>query len=403
LRRRLNERFDRGAENQAFLVESVGGIRTLKSMAVEHRMQRRWEDRLAAYVSADFRCRNLGNIAQQTAGFINRLMMLAILWQGAHLVIAGALSLGQFIAFNLFAQRVSGPVLKIVQLWQEYQQAGISVRRLGDIMNTRREPGSDGQRSSLPRFEGAIAFEQVRFRYRPDAPEVLPALSFSIQAGETVGVVGPSGCGKSTLAKLIQRLYVPEAGRVLIDGIDLAAVDAGWVRNQIGVVPQENELFNGSVRENISLSHPGAEMARIERAAKVAGAHEFIMALAQGYDTQVGEQGVALSGGQRQRIAIARALLGEPRILILDEATSALDADAETHLQQRMREIALGRTLIVITHRLSFLSDARRILVMDKGRIVEQGRPVELIRAGGRFARMHARQSAGMAGLEGVS
>ncbi|MCB1761112.1 MAG: type I secretion system permease/ATPase, partial [Gammaproteobacteria bacterium] len=403
LRRRLNERFDRGAENQAFLVESVAGIRTLKAMALEPRMQRRWEERLAAYVSADFRCRNLGNIARQTAGLVNRLMMLAILWQGAQLVIAGALSLGQFIAFNLFAQRVSGPVLKIVQLWQEFQQAGISVRRLGDIMNTRREAGGDEQRSSLPRFAGAIAFEGVRFRYRVDAPEILPALSLQIRAGEMVGVVGPSGCGKSTLAKLIQRLYVPEAGRVLIDGIDLAGVDPGWVRGQIGVVPQENELFNGSVRENIALAHPGAEMAVVERAARLAGAHDFILALAHGYDTQVGEQGVALSGGQRQRIAIARALIGDPGILILDEATSALDADAEAHLQRRLEEIARGRTLIVITHRLGFLAGAKRILVMDRGRIVEQGAPGELLRAGGRFAQIYRRQSAAIVRAEGLS
>ena len=403
LRGRLEEKFNRGAENQAFLVESISGIQTLKAMAVEPQMQRRWEEQLAGYVGASFRASNLGNIASQSAGFVNKVTVVLILWIGATAVMHGELSVGQLIAFNMIAGRISGPILRLVQLWQDFQQAGISVRRLGDIMNTRREAGGDEQRSSLPRFAGAIAFEGVRFRYRVDAPEILPALSLQIRAGEMVGVVGPSGCGKSTLAKLIQRLYVPEAGRVLIDGIDLAGVDPGWVRGQIGVVPQENELFNGSVRENIALAHPGAEMAVVERAARLAGAHDFILALAHGYDTQVGEQGVALSGGQRQRIAIARALIGDPGILILDEATSALDADAEAHLQRRLEEIARGRTLIVITHRLGFLAGAKRILVMDRGRIVEQGAPGELLRAGGRFAQIYRRQSAAIVRAEGLS
>ncbi len=403
LRKRLNEKFARGAHNQAFLVEVVTGIRTLKSSAVEPRMQRRWEAQLADYVGADFKAKNLGNIASQTAGLINKTVMLLLLWKGAHLVIEGALSVGQFIAFNMLSQRVSGPVLKIVQLWQDFQQAGISVQRLGDILNSKTEPGHNPGRSSLPALKGRVSFEHVTFRYRPDAPAVLQDLSLDVQPGEVIGIVGRSGSGKSTLTKLIQRLYVSESGRVLVDGVDLAMIDTAWLRRSIGVVLQENELFQGSVRDNIALADPGLPIASIERVARLAGAHEFILELPQGYDTEVGEHGSQLSGGQRQRIAIARALLGDPRILVFDEATSALDYESERIIQNNMTAITKGRSVFIIAHRLSAVRQADRIILMEKGRIIEQGSHSELLRLGGQYAALHAYQTDDRSAQEGVS
>ncbi len=393
LRRRLEDKFSRGAENQAFLVESVNGIQTLKSMAVEPQMQRRWEEQLAGYVGASFKAANLGNIASQSAGFINKVTVVLILWIGATLVMKGELSVGQLIAFNMIAGRVSGPILRLVQLWQDFQQAGISVRRLGDILNTPTEPGYNPGRATLPELKGAVRFDHVSFRYSPERPQVLRDIALEIRPGEVVGIVGRSGSGKSTLTKLIQRLYVPETGRVLVDGVDLAMVEPAWLRRQVGVVLQENFLFNRSVRENIALANPGLPMEPVISAAKLAGAHEFILELPEGYDTLVGEHGANLSGGQRQRIAIARALVTNPGILILDEATSALDYESERIIQQNMRGICSGRTVFVIAHRLSAVRHADRILVVDEGRIVEQGNHEMLLCDRGIYARLHAMQA----------
>lgn len=392
LRARVNEKFNRGAENQAFLVESVTGVETLKAMAVEPQMQRRWEEQLAGYVSASFRATNLGNIASQVAGFINKVVIVLILWIGARAVIKGELSVGQLIAFNMLAARVSGPILRLVQVWQDFQQAGVSIQRLGDILNTPTEPGYDQQRSSLPRLEGHIRFDHVFFRYRPDGAEVLHDVCLDIPAGEVIGVVGRSGSGKSTLARLVQRMYIPEQGRVLVDGVDLAMVDTAWLRRHVGVVLQENVLFNRSVRDNIALSDPGMPMQRVVEAAKLAGAHDFILGLAEGYDTRIEEQGANLSGGQRQRIAIARALVTNPRILVFDEATSALDYESERIIQLNMRRICRGRTVIIIAHRLSAVRQADRIIVMEQGRIAEQGTHDQLIQREGMYARLHALQ-----------
>ena len=393
LRRRLEEKFNRGAENQAFLVESVNGIQTLKSMAVEPQMLRRWEEQLAGYVGASFKAANLGNIAGQTAGFINKVTVVLILWIGATLVMKGDLSVGQLIAFNMIAGRISGPILRLVQLWQDFQQAGISVRRLGDILNTPTEPGYNPGRATLPEMKGAVRFDHVSFRYAPERPQVLNDITLEIRPGEVIGIVGRSGSGKSTLTKLIQRLYVPAAGRVLIDGVDLALVEPAWLRRQIGVVLQENFLFNRSVRENIALANPGLPMEPVIAAAKLAGAHEFILELPEGYDTLVGEHGANLSGGQRQRIAIARALVTNPGILILDEATSALDYESERIIQQNMRAISQGRTVFVIAHRLSAVRHSDRILVVEEGRIVEQGSHDALLRERGIYMRLHAMQA----------
>ncbi|MFO7860231.1 MAG: type I secretion system permease/ATPase [Desulfosalsimonas sp.] len=393
LRRRLDEKFKRGAENQAFLTESIHGIETVKAMAVEPQMQRRWEDNLAAYVAASFKANNLGNIASQAAQFINKIVTVLILWVGASLVMTNKLSIGQLIAFNMIAGRISGPILKIVQLWQDFQQAGISIQRLGDILNTPTEPGHNPNRTTLPKIKGDIRFDNISFRYGPDQPYVLNRLCLDVKAGEVIGIVGRSGSGKSTLTKLIQRLYVPEAGRVMVDGIDLAQMEPAWLRRQIGVVLQESRLFDGSVRENIAFVDPGLPMDDVVKAAKVAGAHEFIVELSEGYDTRVGEQGSSLSGGQKQRIAIARALITNPRILIFDEATSALDYESERFIQESMGTICAGRTVFIIAHRLTTVRQADRIIVVKQGRIIETGDHDQLMAGQGYYARLHDLQN----------
>ena len=396
LRVRLNEKFNRGAENQAFLVETINGIDTLKAMAVEPQMIRRWDNQLAAYIGAGFRTATLGTLAHQGVSLIGKLVTVATLWLGARLVIDGQLTVGQLVAFNMLAGRVATPVMRLAQLWTDFQQTGISVQRLGDILNTRSEVARDANtpRSTLPALVGRIELDRVVFRYRPDGPEVLRDLSLTIEPGEVIGIVGRSGSGKSTLAKLVQRLYLPERGRVLVDGMDLALADTSSLRRQIGVVLQENMLFNRSIRENIALADPGQPMEQVIQAARMAGAHDFILELPEGYDTMVGEHGATLSGGQRQRIAIARALIGNPRILIFDEATSALDYESERVIQNNMKAICKGRTVIVIAHRLSAVRDANRIVVLDRGQIVEQGSHAELLMGeAGHYSRLHRMQN----------
>ncbi|MDT3737256.1 MAG: type I secretion system permease/ATPase [Denitratisoma sp.] len=394
LRARLHEKFNRGAENQAFLVETINGIDTLKSMAVEPQMTRRWDNQQAAYVAAGFRTSALGILAHEGVSLIGKLVTVATMWLGARLVIGGELTVGQLIAFNMLAGRVAQPVMRLAQLWTDFQQTGISVQRLGDILNARTEV-ANANRSTLPPLIGRIELDQVVFRYRPDAPEVLRGISLAVEPGEVIGIVGRSGSGKSTLAKLVQRLYVPERGRVLIDGVDLAMADSSSLRRQTGVVLQENMLFNRSIRENIALSDPGIPIEAVIGAAKLAGAHEFILELPEGYDTVVGEHGATLSGGQRQRIAIARALITNPRILIFDEATSALDYESERVIQNNMKAICKGRTVIIIAHRLSAVRDANRIVVLDRGQIVEQGTHAELLaHEAGHYSRLHRLQQA---------
>jgi subfamily B ATP-binding cassette protein HlyB/CyaB len=385
-RHHLNEKFNRGAENQAFLVETVTGIGTLKALAVEPQMQRRWEEQLASYVRSSFKVSNLGNWASQSIQLINKLATAAILFFGAKAVIGGDMTIGELVAFNMLAGRVAQPVLRLAQIWQDFHQARISIDRLGDILNVPTEPAFTPGRTALPDIKGTISFEHVHFRYKVDGPEILHDVNLSIPAGQVIGVVGPSGSGKSTFAKLAQRLYVPESGRILVDGVDLAMVDVSWLRRQIGVVLQENELFNRSIRENIALADPGMPIERIIEVSKLAGAHDFILELPQGYDTRVGEHGSNLSGGQRQRIAIARALIMNPRILIFDEATSALDYESERIIQDNMQWIVHGRTVLIIAHRLTAVRNCNQIITIEKGRIVESGSHDELLRTNGRYA-----------------
>jgi ATP-binding cassette, subfamily B, bacterial HlyB/CyaB len=391
LRARLHEKFNRGAENQAFLVETISGIDTIKAMAVEPHWMRLWDNQLAAYVASSFRTATLSNFANSGVTLISKLVTVVIMYVGARLVIEGKLTVGQLIAFNMLAGQVAQPVMRLAQLWTDFQQTGISMQRLGDILNTRTEVA--GNKSALPRLSGRITLSDVVFRYRPDGPEVLKNIQLDITPGEVIGIVGRSGSGKSTLAKLVQRLYVPERGRVLADGIDLTLADSSSLRRQIGVVLQENVLFSSSIRDNIALTDPGAPLEVVIQAAKLAGAHEFILELSEGYDTMVGEHGSNLSGGQRQRIAIARALMTNPRVLIFDEATSALDYESERIIQDNMKAICKGRTVIIIAHRLSAVRDANRIIVMDRGQIVEAGTHVELLHTvTGHYSRLYRLQ-----------
>jgi ATP-binding cassette, subfamily B, bacterial HlyB/CyaB len=292
----------------------------------------------------------------------------------------------------MLAQRVASPILRLAQLWQDFQQFGISMQRLGDIINTRTElPPS---RQLLPDIQGAIEFENVRFRYRVDGPPTLNGVNLRIRPGEVIGIVGRSGSGKSTLAKLIQRLYVVESGRIRIDGVDLSLADPAALRRQIGVVLQDSVLFNGTLYDNIALADPGMPLDRVVQAAKLAGAHEFISDMPNGYNTVVGEHGTGMSGGQRQRVAIARALAGNPRILIFDEATSALDPDSERAIRDQMRTICHGRTVVIISHRMSSVRNADRILAMENGHIIETGTHQELVgRVNGYYAHLVAVQN----------
>ena len=396
IRRRLEDKFNKGAENQSFLVETISGIDTVKSMAVEPRWIQKWDQQLAAYVSSGLAVTNVATVAGGGVTLTSKLVTAAIMWIGATLVIDKQLTVGELVAFNMLAGQVSSPILRLAQLWNDFQQVGISMSRLGDILNT--HPEVAGQKTRLPRLQGAIEFDQVSFRYRPDAADVLRQVSLKVRPGEVIGIVGRSGSGKSTLTRLVQRLYVPDRGRVLVDGQDLAIIDTPSLRQQIGVVLQENTLFNRSVRDNIALAHPAAPIELVMHAAKLAGAHEFICELPEGYDTVVGEHGTGLSGGQRQRIAIARALITNPRILIFDEATSALDYESEKIIHDNMRLICQGRTVLIIAHRLSAVRGANRIVVMERGQIAEVGSHEELLRnPRGIYTHLHGLQHGGAA------
>ncbi|MBQ3546155.1 MAG: type I secretion system permease/ATPase [Lachnospiraceae bacterium] len=394
-KKRLDEKFNAGAEAQSFLVESITGVQTVKSYAIETKLERKWGELQSEYVKAGYKTSMVAATANSLGQFIQRCFDLIILFLGTKMVMKGEFTVGQLVAFRMLAGRVSGPVLRFVQLWQEYQQAALSVKRIGDIFNTAPEPTVDPNKAPLPYINGRIAFENVRFRYRVDSPEVIRNMNFVIEPGTVVGVVGRSGSGKSTISKLIQRLYIPEAGKITVDGIDISLADPLWLRRQIGVVLQENFMFNGTVSENIAIHCKNAKMEQIINAAKIAGAHDFILSLQEGYDTIIGEKGVGLSGGQKQRIAIARAILNNPRILIFDEATSALDYESESIIQKNLKNICLNRTVIIIAHRLSTLKDADKIMFVDNGDIAEYDTQENLIASKGLYYHLLNQQRRG--------
>ncbi|WMI97574.1 type I secretion system permease/ATPase [Pseudomonas chlororaphis subsp. aurantiaca] len=391
LRSRALREYELNAANTAFLTEAVTGIETIKTGATEGGFQQQWQRQLAAYVRAAFHTRIVGIWAGQGIGIIQKLTAALLLWWGVMLVMDGQMSPGQLVAFNMLAGHVVEPILRLAQVWQDFQHTLISLRRLGDILETECESGSGGL-ASVPTLRGAVSFQGVRFRYNEDGQEILRNLNLEVQPGEFIGITGPSGSGKSTLTRLLQRLYVPQHGRVLVDGIDLAIADPVALRRNMSVVLQESVLFAGSIADNIRLCRPQASDAEVHEAATLAGAASFIQAMEQGYETQVGERGGQLSGGQRQRIALARALLTNPGILLLDEATSALDYESEAAVMSNLQRIAQGRTVISVAHRLNTLRHAHRILVIDQGQVVEQGSHAQLLAQGGLYARQWALQ-----------
>ncbi len=380
------------SENNAFMIEAVTGMQTLKALAVEPQFNRRWEQLLAKNTSRTFDSAKLGIGLNSLASILQVLSSMLILWVGGHLVMDGELTLGQLIAFQMLAGQANAPLMTLIGMWQQFQQSFLAMDRLSDVLNTRTEPVLAAVPAGLPAIAGAVAFENLSFRYRLDLPRVLEGISFSVPAGAKVGIVGRSGSGKSTLTKLLQYLYIPEEGMISIDGQDVSRMPPGWLRSQIGVVLQENYLYNASVRDNIAIPRPGATMEEVVAVAKAAGAHEFILELPEGYDTKVGERGASLSGGQRQRIAIARSLLTNPRILIFDEATSALDYESERIIMRNLAQIAAGRTLLMIAHRLSTVAQCDVILVMEKGQLVEAGTHEELLALGGLYRYLYDQQ-----------
>jgi subfamily B ATP-binding cassette protein HlyB/CyaB len=375
---KIKDRFNTGAASQQFLVETVFGIETLKAAAVEPMLRNDWEERLAAYVRSSFDAILLASAGQGLISFVSKITTIAVLYFGAQAVINNELSLGALIAFNMILAQVTAPILRLSQLWQDFQQVKVSVDRMGDILNTPAEAQRLAQ-ANLPPALGAISIRNVTFRYNPGTPEVVKNITIDIPAGGSIGIYGPSGSGKSTLTKLIQRLHRPERGQILVDGLDIAHVDTAWLRKQIGVVLQENTLFNRTIHANIALAEPSMHRSQVISFATLAGAHEFISKLPFGYDTIVEERGSNLSGGQRQRIAIARALATRPRILILDEATSALDYESERIIRENMSQIAQSRTLILIAHRLSALRTCEVLYGIENGEVVEKGTEEELL------------------------
>ncbi len=391
LRRWLNETFNYGADSQSFLVETVTGIQAVKAHAAERTTRQRWEGLFARYVRTGFKASTVSNIGGHLGEFLTHLSYLLILWFGARLVMDQTLTIGGLVAFQMLSARVADPLVRLVQLWQEFQQVLLSVDRLGDILNADPEAEA-GTGADLSSLRGQVTFEQVFFRYKPETEDILKGISFTVEPGMFVGIVGRSGSGKSTLSKLLQRLYPVNSGSIRVDDLDIKTANLNHLRQQISVVLQDDFLFNGSVTENIRLGNEEITNEKVIGAAKLAAADDFISQLSEGYDTNLGERGVALSGGQRQRIALARLFLSEAPILILDEATSSLDSETEEKVLQNLQRVSKNRTVFMVAHRFAPLKQADLILVLEKGILMEQGTHEELLQQRGVYWALYHRQ-----------
>ena len=389
MRSKLEDKHQKMAENQSFLVETLGGIESIKSSAVETRYQREYEDKIASLSRSSFYGSNLSNLINQSTALISKSLTVLLLYVGANLVLAGELSVGQLIAFNMLSARVVQPIQRLANIWQEFTGIKVSIQRVADILRAPTEPMLMKGRTEMPSLKGDIHFEQVSFAYRADSPDVLTDIDLTIKAGEVVGIVGATGSGKTTLVKLLQRMYVPSKGKITIDGMNLLNMDGAQLRRQIGVVAQDFVLFNKSIRDNIILGAPDIDDQKVQEVAIAVGVHSMIMELADGYDTVLYERGRGLSTGQRQSIALVRALVTDPAILILDEATSALDYESEQIFKNNLASMCEGRTTFIIAHRLSTVADASRIVSFEDGNIIENDTPKELLKQGGKFAKLY--------------
>ncbi|MDE9516612.1 type I secretion system permease/ATPase [Xenorhabdus bovienii] len=381
----VEKQFTHAAINTSFLTETVAGAETLKSLAAEPRFIRRWDSQTENMVSTSYDVQQWDNRSSHLVMLLQKVTSAIIIWLGASEVLSLHMTIGQLIAFNMMVSHTQQPLAKLVQLWGQFIRSRIAIDKLGDMLNLPTEQQSGKERVSL---QGAISFSDIVFRYQPDLSPTINRFTLDIRAGETLGVVGTSGSGKSTLARLLLRLYTPEHGTITLDGIPLQEFNIESLRQQIGIVLQENFLFNKTVHENIAQSRPDAPLSNIIKAARLAGAHDFILKLPMGYDTIIAEGGQSLSGGQRQRLAIARTLLSDPTILILDEATSALDDESQSIIQSNMADIAQGRTVITIAHRLSTVRQCDRIIVLHQGQIIEQGSHEQLLQQGKQYRKL---------------
>ena len=395
-RRQFRQAAEENASTQSHLVEVLTGIQTVKAQNVEMVSRWKWQERYSRYIARTFEKTITGTALNETSQVLQKLSQLLVLWVGADLVLKGQLTLGQLIAFRIISGYVTQPLLRLSSIWQNIQELRVSFERLGDVINTPQESSTADQANiPLPPIEGKVVFDNVSFSFQSGTPPVLKEIDLVVEPGTFVGVVGQSGSGKSTLMKLLPRLYNPDRGRVLIDGYDIDKVELYSLRRQIGIVPQDPLLFSGTVNENIALTRPEADSEEIVRAATLACAHEFIMELASGYSTPVGERGAGLSGGQKQRIAIARTLLGNPKLLVMDEATSALDYDTERRVCDNLVDALHDSTVFFITHRLSTIRRAHRIVMLHQGAIVETGSHDELMALRGRYYALYRQQESG--------
>ena len=392
IRKQLRTKAERNAETQSYLVEVLTGIQTVKAQNIELRSRWKWQERYARYISTGFKTVITSTLAKSASDFLNKLSRVIIIGMGAFLVLEGQLTIGQLIAFRIIAGYVTSPVMRLATLWQNFQETALSLERLADIVDHPEEGEEDRNNIPMPAVRGKVKYDNLSFRFKNSGPLQLKNVTTEFAAGTFVAIVGESGAGKSTMTKLLSRLYEPEGGRILIDGYDINRVELYSLRRQIGVVPQDTLLFEGSILDNIALTNPDATTEEIIAAAQIAAAHDFIMTLPNGYNTRVGERGSSLSGGQRQRIAIARTILQAPAMMVLDEATSALDFSTEQEVSRNLKEALKGRTVFFITHRLGTIKNADTIVMMDTGSIVERGTHEELMALKGRYCYLYQQQ-----------